>query len=188
MTITGTIIIVTWVILGLFWSVSAFFQKRVSKDVNHLERFMQIFYMVIPIILLIKYDFFNLLEIVIVRTTLFVNIISIFLCILGLGVALYARITLRGNWSAKVVLKKEHELVSDGPYRFVRHPIYTGLLLLYLGSALAVGRVAGLIGFLMLFCGLYIKLRLEEKLMIKHFHEKYKEYMKRTKMLIPYVF
>jgi protein-S-isoprenylcysteine O-methyltransferase Ste14 len=187
MTITGSIIIICWVILGIFWTVGAFFQKRTSGHTNHLERFMQIFYILIPIILLIKYDFFNFLEAVILKTTLFVNFLSITICIIGLLVCILARIELGGNWSAKVVIKKEHELISTGPYRFVRHPIYTGLLLLYLGSALAVGRVAGLIGFLILFFGLYIKLRLEEKLMIKYFKEKYIVYMKKTNALIPFV-
>ena len=71
-----------------------------------------------------------------------------FCCVaLGLGFSVVARVWLGGNWSGTVTLKQGHELIRTGPYRFVRHPIYTGLLLAVLGSAIAIGEWRGLLGF-----------------------------------------
>jgi protein-S-isoprenylcysteine O-methyltransferase Ste14 len=101
---------------------------------------------------------------------------------------IWARRTLAGNWSSLPVLKKDHDLVQDGPYKFVRHPIYTGFLLMFLGTALAIGRLGGFIGFAVCFMGFWIKLRQEEALMIKRFRGNYLSYKKRVKALIPYLF
>ena len=67
------------------------------------------------------------------------------LVVLGLAFSVAARVWLGGNWSSMVTLKQDHELIRSGPYRWVRHPIYTGLLLAILGSAIALGEWRGLI-------------------------------------------
>lgn len=108
--------------------------------------------------------------------------------VLGLAVALWARFTLAGNWSGMVTLKEGHELVMRGPYRWVRHPIYTGILVMYLGSAVAVGRLCGLLGFLLMLAGFWIKLRQEEALMSRVFPQAYPAYRRRVKALVPFVF
>jgi protein-S-isoprenylcysteine O-methyltransferase Ste14 len=69
-------------------------------------------------------------------------------CVGGLFVALWARKTLAGNWSSTVTFKKGHELVKTGPYRFTRHPIYTGLLLMGLGVTVEIGRLRCWLGLL----------------------------------------
>ena len=74
-----------------------------------------------------------------------------------------------------------------GPYRAVRHPIYTGYLIATLGSALAVGEVRGLIALVMSFTGIMRKLGIEEKLLSQHFLDTYSEYRKHIKKLIPFV-
>ncbi len=85
------------------------------------------------------------------------------------------------------MIKQGHELVADGPYRFVRHPIYTGLLLALFGNCLADGMVwgpyvFGLAGVLLLW-----KLKLEESLMLQRFPEAYAAYPRRTKALVPFI-
>jgi protein-S-isoprenylcysteine O-methyltransferase Ste14 len=187
MNIVQVSIISSWVILLLYWVVSAFFQKRVAEKPNYVNSFFYAMLILIPVILLVKSDIFAPLAIVIVRQSLVIDIISVALCVIGLICAIWARTVLAGNWSARVVFKKNHELVEKGPYRVIRHPIYTGFILMYLGTALAVGRISGVVGFIILFVGSWLKLKQEEKLMIKHFGKKYIEYKKRTKALIPYV-
>ena len=76
---------------------------------------------------------------------------GILLTALGLGLAIAARITLAGNWSAAVEIKEDHALIRGGPYRYVRHPIYSGLLLAVLGSAIALDRWSALLGFTLIF-------------------------------------
>jgi protein-S-isoprenylcysteine O-methyltransferase Ste14 len=108
--------------------------------------------------------------------------------LLGLCFAIWARITLGRNWSSTVTFKEKHELVTRGPYRLVRHPIYTGLLAMFLGAAIYLGPLVGFIGVLSLFMSFWIKSRQEEMLMTKHFKSEYTNYKKRTKALIPFIY
>ncbi len=105
----------------------------------------------------------------------------------GLLFAIWARVTLGANWSRSVTIKQNHELITAGPYRFVRHPIYTGLLTAFAGSAFATTEVRGILAFLLVFLSLGYKLRLEEKWMRSQFGETYIDYSRRTAALIPWI-
>ncbi len=104
----------------------------------------------------------------------------------GLGLAIWARIHLGRNWGMPMSQKDEPELVTDGPYRFVRHPIYTGILLGLLGTALATDLywlvVCVLLGGYFIYSA-----RVEEQNLIRTFPRQYPIYRARTKMLIPFV-
>jgi protein-S-isoprenylcysteine O-methyltransferase Ste14 len=112
---------------------------------------------------------------------------GVFLCISGLGFAIWARVMLGRNWSGVITLKEAHELVDRGPYRFVRHPIYTGMLAMFAGTAIAIGYFGGLLGLLLLFASFWLKLKREEDLMLKQFPEKYAAYQRRVKRIIPFL-
>ena len=86
-----------------------------------------------------------------------------------------------------MTLKEGHELVEHGPYRFVRHPIYTGILTMFFATALVQGHVAGFAGVLLMFASFWIKLGREEKLMLQQFPERYAAYQHRAKRIIPFV-
>jgi protein-S-isoprenylcysteine O-methyltransferase Ste14 len=116
------------------------------------------------------------------------NLVGLVLTVLGLLLAIWARVVLGGNWSGSVTFKEDHELIVRGPYALVRHPIYTALLLMYLGTELAIGTVGGLVGWPIFFLSFWIKFRQEEALMIAHFGEQYSVYRKRVRALIPFVF
>jgi protein-S-isoprenylcysteine O-methyltransferase Ste14 len=109
------------------------------------------------------------------------------LCVIGLAFAIWARVTLGRNWSGVVTLKEEHELVERGPYRFVRHPIYTGILTMFCAFALAQGYLSGFAGALLMFASFWIKLGREEELMLQQFPERYRAYQQRAKRIIPFV-
>jgi protein-S-isoprenylcysteine O-methyltransferase Ste14 len=108
-------------------------------------------------------------------------------CICGLAFTLWARQTLAGNWSSDVTFKQDHELIRRGPYRFVRHPIYTGLLVMFLGTAIFIGEVRGVFSLLLIALGFWIKLRQEERLLLRHFPDAYPIYRAEVKALIPFV-
>jgi protein-S-isoprenylcysteine O-methyltransferase Ste14 len=108
-------------------------------------------------------------------------------CVFGLFVAIWSRRTLAGNWSCNVDFKQGHELIQTGPYRFARHPIYTGILLLCLGTAMARGRLQCGVGFLFLCAGFWIKIKQEESLLLRHFPDTYPSYLSRVKALVPFV-
>ncbi len=115
------------------------------------------------------------------------GIVADVICAAGVAFSIWARSILGSNWSGAVTIKKDHEIVMHGPYRFVRHPIYTGYLFATLGSALAVGEVRGAVALAMIFVGIIWKMRVEEKLLSKHFPDIYPAYRKRIKRLIPFV-
>jgi protein-S-isoprenylcysteine O-methyltransferase len=106
----------------------------------------------------------------------------------GLGFTIWARRVLGTNWSAMPTIKKDHELIERGPYRLVRHPIYTGLLLAMFGTCLAGGRVwnAYMVGMAALV--LIVKLKAEEALLAGQFPEAYLEYRRRVKAIIPFLY
>jgi protein-S-isoprenylcysteine O-methyltransferase Ste14 len=104
---------------------------------------------------------------------------------LGLGFTIWARVYLGSNWSSSVTIKRDHELITGGPYGLVRHPIYTGLLTGFLGTAIAIARVSGLVAFAMVFALFWFKLRLEERWMRLQFGEVYEQYAQRVPALVP---
>ncbi|HTT07079.1 MAG TPA: isoprenylcysteine carboxylmethyltransferase family protein [Steroidobacteraceae bacterium] len=115
-----------------------------------------------------------------------VALIGLALCALGLGLAMAARIQLGRNWGMPMSQKVEPQLVTGGPYAYARHPIYGGLMLGMLGSALSDDLFWALP--LLLFTPYFIVSALrEEKLMLEQFPAEYEEYRSRTKLLIPFV-
>lgn len=108
--------------------------------------------------------------------------------IAGLLFAVWAREHLGNNWSRSVTIKQDHELITTGPYALVRHPIYTGILIGFLGTAIAVSQVRGLIVFILIFVSLWLKLRMEEQWMRSQFGDTYVNYTHQTAALLPYLF
>lgn len=104
----------------------------------------------------------------------------------GIALAVWARIYLGRNWGMPMTEKAEPELVTSGPYRFVRHPIYSGLLLGLLGTALVTNFI-GLIMVAVLGAYFYYSAAVEERNLTATFPAAYPAYRARTKMLIPLV-
>lgn len=105
----------------------------------------------------------------------------------GLLFSAWGRRHLGSNWSQSVTIKQDHELITSGPYALVRHPIYTGLLLGFLGSAVARGEWRGLLAVALVFGTLWQKLKREEKWMRAEFGEPYEAYSRRVAALVPYI-
>jgi protein-S-isoprenylcysteine O-methyltransferase Ste14 len=108
------------------------------------------------------------------------------LCVLGLAFAIWARVSLASNWGMPMTLHANPELVTSGPYRFVRHPIYTGLTAMLFGTAL-VFPIAALPGGLMIAYSLH-SARREERDMERRFPDAYPAYRQRSKFLVPFLF
>jgi protein-S-isoprenylcysteine O-methyltransferase len=114
--------------------------------------------------------------------------VGLFLVLIGVSFAIWARLQLGGNWSAAVSVKEGHTLVRQGPYTVVRHPIYSGLLLALLGVAVIVGKVRGLVGVGVFFLAMWLKSSIEERFMLEEFGAEYRSYQQRVKALVPYLF
>ena len=86
-----------------------------------------------------------------------------------------------------MTFKRGHELIKTGPYQFVRHPIYTGLLVMCFGTAIEIGRARGWLALPLMAIAFWIKLKQEERLLLRHFPNEYPVYQKQVKALVPFV-
>jgi protein-S-isoprenylcysteine O-methyltransferase Ste14 len=105
--------------------------------------------------------------------------------VVGIAFAIWARWHLGENWSATVTLKEGHELISSGPYRYIRHPIYSGMLVAFVGTALALGEYRALISVGIVLVAFYTKAKKEERFLTQEFGEKFREHSRRTGMFLP---
>jgi len=114
-----------------------------------------------------------------------IAILGIALTFAGVGLSIWARVMLGENWSGQITRKVGHQLIKSGPYAFVRHPIYSGLLLASIGTATVVGEWRGVLGIPLILASESIKARREEQFMSAEFGDAYEEYRRGTGFLIP---
>ncbi|HLH55245.1 MAG TPA: isoprenylcysteine carboxylmethyltransferase family protein [Verrucomicrobiae bacterium] len=175
-----------WAFVIGYWIVSAFFVKRTSTKQPLSHRVWYLALMAIAIGLLCYNSRLVHFDRALFRRTIATKLAGDCVALLGAGIAIWARASLGRNWSSRVTLKKDHELIETGPYRLVRHPIYSGLLLMIIGTAITTATQAGFVALSVCFCGFWIKLRQEERLLSRNLAG-YPEYMRRTKALVPFV-
>jgi protein-S-isoprenylcysteine O-methyltransferase Ste14 len=121
------------------------------------------------------------------QTPLALGVVTDCIVVAGVAFSVWARITLGRNWSAEVTFKQDHELIESGPYALARHPIYTGLIVMALGTAINYGRAIGFVLLVALCGGLWWKARQEERVMSRHFPDAYPQYKMRVRAIIPFV-
>ena len=177
-----------WLIFLLYWIISARGMKANVEQQTRQEALAYRLPSLLGALLMLRPDFIPGLDQVLYGRPPWLQLLAGAVCVGGLAVAIWSRRTLAANWSSDVTLKQGHELIQTGPYQWARHPIYTGILLMALGTALLGARLGSWLGFLLMAAGLVIKLKYEEALMLRHFPETYPVYQKRVKALVPYVF
>ena len=116
------------------------------------------------------------------------NLIGFTLIVLGYTVAFIALFTLWHNYSSTLVIRENHQLITHGIYRYVRHPIYLGVLLVVFGIPVSVSSLFGFLIMVILFPIFLIRIRIEENLLLAKFGETYQKYKDTTCMLIPFLF
>lgn len=113
------------------------------------------------------------------------RLIGIALTAAGLGLAFWARYHLGRNWSSQITLKEGHTLVCTGPYKHLRHPIYSGILLAIVGTALTVGRYRALLAVVLAALAFWWKARQEDAWLARAFGEQFEVQRQRTGRLLP---
>ncbi|MHB1675581.1 MAG: methyltransferase family protein [Acidobacteriaceae bacterium] len=177
-----------WIVFGSFWLLAAFVQKRNARRQGIGSRLLQMSVVLVALApFYIAGRRFGILREHFLPNTAGIQYIGLLLMLIGLGFAVWARFTLGRNWSGIVTVKENHTLVTRGPYAWVRHPIYTGILLALLGTAIVGGIFASLVAVAVATLALWLKLRTEEKFMVETFGEQYTAYRQRVKALVPYV-
>jgi len=182
------IISACWILFAVIWLLAAFATKQSVYRESRVQRMRYVIPILLGGFLLAKghrlSDPLNHRVIPHVEALAWTGVV---LCVAGFAFCIWARFTLGRNWSGVVTLKRGHELISDGPYALVRHPIYTGLLTMFVATVIVLGHVAGIIALPFVFMSLWIKLRYEEKLMLKQFPNEYTAYQQRVKRIIPFI-
>jgi protein-S-isoprenylcysteine O-methyltransferase Ste14 len=185
-----TLMNIGWLVLILLWIISSLNAKKTTQRESFFLRFILYW---LPLILEIyllgpeERPGNSLIRGYFIPHINQVGLAGLIVFYVGLIVAFWSRILLGKNWSVSVQRKEQHELIKKGPYSLVRHPIYTGLLLMFLGNAIIESTWRGLIGFLILFASFWFKLKKEEKWLTGIFGNDYSEYMTGTKALIPFI-
>jgi protein-S-isoprenylcysteine O-methyltransferase Ste14 len=175
-----------WVLFALYWLVSALKRKKTKQREPIAHRLSYILPMIVIFYVLYNPRFhFEWLGTYFVPATPEVQWAGVAVMVFGLGIACWARVHLGTNWSGVVTLKEGHELIRTGPYRNIRHPIYTGILIGFLGYAIVGGQVRGLIAMAVVWFSFFIKARREEKFLAQEFGPKFEEHTQHTGMFLP---
>ncbi len=191
MAIYHWLIAALWLAFVAYWAISAGYVRRNISGpwVWWREAGLRLG-ILIPVLLVLRNsvvrDALHSLRFYLVSSSMLLGFVGAVLCALGVGLAIWARVYLGRNWGMPMSRKENPELVTTGPYAFVRHPIYAGMLLAMLGSTIGQSFFWALP---LVLCGAYFIYSAwrEEKLMIEQFPEQYPAYMQRTKMLLPFV-
>jgi len=172
---------VLWLIFLVYWAIAA--GRSGKKDVYLGGPWRRWASVIIVLLLLGQLPYLN--RPMVPRTTVADGVAILFVAA-GLAFAFWARRHLGANWSTQPAVRQEHELVTSGPYGLARHPIYTGILLALLGSALTDG-VLWFMVFLTAAAAFVSRAKAEEQLMTQRFPDKYPAYRRRTKAFVPFV-
>ncbi len=185
--VADSIILGCWIMFLIYWLASAWRVKPVAEKQSLSSALAHR----VPVALgwwMLAYPRFPPpMDFVVIPRTELAQLVGVLICVYGLFFTLWARRTLAGNWSSDVTFKQSHELIRTGPYQFVRHPIYTGLLIMSLGTAVEIGQLHCWLSIPITAIGFWIKLSQEERLLLRHFPDDYPAYQNQVKALVPFV-
>jgi protein-S-isoprenylcysteine O-methyltransferase Ste14 len=175
-----------WILFGLYWIVSAFKLKKTKRRESWGQRFLYMLPLLAAFYLLSRPEaHYGWLGTRFVPASDAAGWVGVLLTAAGVAIAFWARWHLGANWSGVVTLKEGHELIRSGPYRSIRHPIYTGILLALLGTAVAAGEVRGLLAVAVAWLSFYTKARREESFLTQEFGDRFAEHRRHTGMFLP---
>ena len=173
---------VGWGAFWLYWLVAAFSMKRGRVPWSRELRIRAL--IVVIVVILVRFGVFRGHGL---NTDPWRASLGLALFALGLGLAIWARVHIGRNWGTPMTQKDEPELVTSGPYHMIRHPIYSGILVAGLGSAVALSWIwliaVGLGGVYFLYSA-----TVEERFLAEQFPDTYPGYKRSTKMLLPLIF
>jgi protein-S-isoprenylcysteine O-methyltransferase Ste14 len=171
---------VAWIAFGAYWLVSA---AGAKKGAGHRQGVQLRTVLAIAVVLLVRFVHVDGLE---VHAIALAGVGAVIVAS-GLGFAVWARIHLGRNWGMPMTTKAEPELITSGPYRFVRHPIYTGILTAVVGTALVTNLLVLVVALIL---AVYFRhsAGVEERNLTASFPAAYPAYRAQTKMLVPFVF
>jgi protein-S-isoprenylcysteine O-methyltransferase Ste14 len=177
---------VLWLAWGLYWVAAAMSNKPTVRRESPGERLAYVLPLAIGGVLIGWRMPWAWLDASLWPRSLTAYWIGVALIALGCGCSVWARVHLGRNWSGAVSVKEGHELIRSGPYAYVRHPIYTGIITALLGTAIVSGTVRAALGLVIMTAAFVRKLHLEESFMRETFPGEYERYSAQVPALIPF--
>jgi protein-S-isoprenylcysteine O-methyltransferase Ste14 len=178
--------LIPWYALGIYWAISALRVKQTKVQEDLGGRLLHVGVMGLAFLFLFSHRLdLGPLGLRFAPESAWLPISGIVLTFVGAGIAIWARYSLGQYWSARVTLKVDHQLIRSGPYAWVRHPLYSGLLLAMAGTALVVGEWRAVLGVVLAVIEFSRKAAKEEALLASEFGDQYQEFRKRTGFLVP---
>lgn len=175
--------IVPWIAFSLYWEIQAKNSAPVVSSESKASRSVHVFLTNVALLLIIVP--IRSLSRHLLPDVLIVKLIGLALECAGLALAIWARRVLGRNWSGEITIKENHELVRSGPYRTVRHPIYSALLAMYTGTAIVSGQLHALIGLVVAIIAYLRKTHMEEANLVRAFATRYDQYREETWAIVP---
>jgi protein-S-isoprenylcysteine O-methyltransferase Ste14 len=176
----------TWVALMVYWLISARNLKRTKYSAPIHVRLVQLIFLLPGCVLLFMPRFrVGLLHMTVLPHLPAISAIGVGLTFAGVAFAFWARYILGSNWSSQVVIRENHELIQNGPYRLIRHPIYTGIITAGVGTAIVVGELGAFLGVLLVIIGFTYKGIQEELRLRETFGEAWIAHQQRTGRFLP---
>ena len=178
--------LIPWYALAIYWAISALRVKQTKVQEDLGGRLLHISLMGLAFLFLFSHRLdLGFLGQRFAPASDWLRTSGVVLTFVGAGIAIWARYSLGQYWSARVTLKVDHQLIRSGPYAWVRHPLYSGLLLAMAGSALVAGEWRAVVGVLLGLIEFSRKAAKEEVLLASEFGDQYQEFRKRTGFLAP---
>jgi protein-S-isoprenylcysteine O-methyltransferase Ste14 len=175
-----------WALLILVWLASAFRNRKPVRRGHAPSQIIATSLIILAFVLLFAPRPPGLLGLRLSEAPPLLAALADLLCVGGVAFAIWARLSLGRNWSGAVAsVFENHELVRSGPYRTLRHPIYTGFLIAMLGTAITSGTLASYLSVLIGLVAFLLRIQIEEALMLSQFPEAYRTYQLQSWALIP---
>ena len=177
---------VPWIVFALYWIVSAIRTRGTLQTESFASRYAILLIEVAGFVLLFRHSAgIGFLGNRFMHRTLASAIVGSILTWMGIGLAIWARYHLAEYWSARITIKQDHQLIRTGPYARLRHPIYSGIILAAIGSAVVIDQWRCVLGVCLVLIGYCIKARKEETMLTQQFGDAFREHQKQTGFLIP---
>lgn len=175
-----------WIVFVVYWAVGALKTRRTEKKEPFVSRYGILLLEIVGFALLFMDETeIGILGHRVIERTYALAVTGVALTWAGIALALWARWHLGQYWSARITIKEDHKLIRTGPYARLRHPIYSGLDLAAIGSALAIDRWRCVVGICLIILGYWIKARKEEAMLTKQFGAEFEEHCRHTGFLFP---
>jgi protein-S-isoprenylcysteine O-methyltransferase Ste14 len=175
-----------WVVFVVYWLVSAIKTRATRQQESFASRYAILLIEIVGFTLIFNHRAgIGFLGNRVVPRNLMGPILGTVLTWMGIGLAIWARYHLAEYWSARITIKEDHQLIRTGPYMRLRHPIYSGLVLATIGSAVVIDRWRCVFGVCLVLIGYCFKAMKEESMLTQQFGEAFREHQKHTGFLIP---